>query len=181
MSPTTAPTSVEARYLSAADPLEWLDGELAAFFDGDIGRVAELRESLEGRWERFAGSLIEPGELIAFEARVERDDHSSSFATRELPHPVELLWVLCHNAEFGDVVQIAHHRVGGVEAVALRWPFSVDDAIIATSPELGASATATGEYRTVTVTGPNRVGVAAAAAVAAGVAVHLWHRLGRGR
>lgn len=146
-SPTRGRDSVELRYLSSVEPAEWLRGELTGFYDGDESRVDELFDNLEGRWEQLADSIIDTEELIAFEVGVSHDDHTHTFATTAIPHPVELLWVLCHSAEFGDTVEITHHHLDRAEAVALRWPFGIDDAIVVTSPDLRAS-TSEAQYPT---------------------------------
>lgn len=133
---------VERRYRSHADSTEWLLGELVEFYDGDGDRVDDLLDNLESRSEHLASTVIGEGDLIAFDVRVLHDDHVSTISMSELPHPIELLWVLCPHARHGDIVQITHHHLHRTHGVTLRWPFGIDDAIVATSPDLQAASSA---------------------------------------
>jgi hypothetical protein len=127
---------IMADYRAADDPHQWLFAQLVDYF-GDTESVAELFDNLEARLERFHASATDPDEPLGFDVFVDHaDGQGSRLLLRELPHPVELLWVLCENAQPGDTVSIDHHYADHVVSTSTTWPFSVHDAELLTSPDL---------------------------------------------
>ena len=123
-------------YRAAEDPHQWLFTELVDYF-GDTESVAELFDNLEARLEQFHDSAADPDLPLGFDVFVHhREGPSSRLLLRELPHPVELLWVLCENAQPGDTVAVDHHYTDHVVSASAVWPFSIHDAELLTSPDL---------------------------------------------
>jgi hypothetical protein len=166
--------SVTDRFLAADSPADWVIDEIGEFLDGDSERVDELLANLDERSEALTASIIDDNDIIAVEVNVTGADGTHTIAFRTLPHPVEVLWTLSSYAEIGDTVTVAHHRLDAVDVAQLRWPFSLDDAIVITSPDLVGSAVEASYHDVTGHTAGRRRRIVAAAltgAVAAAVGV----------